>query len=133
MHAKFCPASNKLVSAKIFFDTGNVASQLQSATAPITETTDAANSNACDAVEAAAAAAQVAANEADALLDSLQMPQLANAVPTAITVHPPSRAVSVTSSDKEDCSSDESIDDVAGKLTTDAVGVPTRRSPRNKE
>jgi len=38
----------------------------------------------CDAVAAAAAAAQAAAHEADALLDSLQMPQLA-----AVSMVPP--------------------------------------------
>lgn len=122
MRAKFSPASNKLVSAELIFDSGRVASQLATAKAHTSETADR-----CDEV-AADAAAQAAANEADALLDSLQMPHL-NAVPAAITVMAHStatkEAVSVTCSEKEDASSDES--------TTENVGVAARRSTRLKD
>jgi len=62
--AKFCPASNKLISVVISFDTGAIVSQVN-LIKKVKESSEA---------EAAAAAAQVAANEADALLDSLQMP-----------------------------------------------------------
>mmetsp|Transcript_7349 Transcript_7349/g.17923 ORF Transcript_7349/g.17923 Transcript_7349/m.17923 type:complete len:698 (-) Transcript_7349:753-2846(-) len=62
--AKFCPASNKLISAVMSFDTGAIMSQVN-LIKKVKESSEA---------EAAAAAAQVAANEADALLDSLQMP-----------------------------------------------------------
>jgi len=109
MRAKFSPASNKLISAEILFDTGNIATHLQVFDAPKLE-------HQVEKSElVAAAAAQAVANEADALLDSLQMPQLGSAVPSAITVMPStgavrvnSVAVSVTSSDKDD-SSDESL------------------------
>lgn len=62
--AKFCPASNKLISVVMSFDTGAIVSQINL----INKVKESS------AAEAAAAAAQVAANEADALLDSLQMP-----------------------------------------------------------
>lgn len=62
--AKFCPASNKLISVVISFDTGAIVSQVN-LIKKVKESSEA---------EAAAAAAQVAASEADALLDSLQMP-----------------------------------------------------------
>lgn len=62
--AKFCPASNKLMSVVVYFDTGAIVSQVN-LIKKVKESSEA---------EAAAAAAQVAASEADALLDSLQMP-----------------------------------------------------------
>lgn len=62
--AKFCPASNKLISVVMSFDTGAIASQVNLIN-KVKENSEA---------EAAAAAARHAANEADALLDSLQMP-----------------------------------------------------------
>jgi len=64
IRAKFCPASNKLLSVVMSFDTGAIVSQVNLMN-KVKESSEA---------EAAAAAAQVAANEADALLDSLQMP-----------------------------------------------------------
>jgi len=110
MHAHFSPASNKLLSAKILFDTGCVKAQLQQLILPrVTDSNDInKTTDSCDAVAAAAAAAQAAANEADALLDSIQMPHLSAAVPSAITLT--STAVSVTSSEKGDSDSDESVD-----------------------
>ena len=124
MRAKFSPASNKLVSAELMFDSGSVASQFATAMKAHTLVTI----DKCDEVPAAVAAAQAAANEADALLDSLQMPHF-NAVPAAITVMAHAAAakevVSVTCSEKEDASSDES--------TTENVGVAARRSTRLKD
>jgi len=107
MTAKFSPASNKLISAEIMFDTGIVATQLQHFDAPKCE-----EDEHCDAVAAAAA------TKADAILDSLQMPQLGTAVPAAITVVPvpdgaASATVSITSTEKEE-HPEENID-VSGK------------------
>lgn len=123
MRAKFSPASNKLVSAELIFDSGGAASQLAAAIKGHTSVTV----DKCDEIAAAVAAAQAAANEADALLDSLQMPHL-NAVPAAITVmaHTASKeVVSVTCSEKDDTSSDESM--------AENVGVAARRSTRLKD
>jgi len=64
MKARFCPASNKLLSVVMSFDTGTIMSQVD-LIQKVKESSEA---------EAAVAAARVAANEADALLDSLQMP-----------------------------------------------------------
>ena len=123
MRAKFSPASNKLISAELVFDAGNVASQVVNHLMVHTST------DACDEVAAAAAAAQVAANEADALLDSLQMPHL-DMVPAAITLLPHSTtAVSVTSSEKEDGSSDESTAEACENTSS----LAKRRSTRVKD
>lgn len=123
MRAKFSPASNKLISVELIFDPGSVASQLEAAKAHTLVTADN-----CDEV-AAAAAAQAAANEADALLDSLQMPHL-HAVTATTTVMPQSAAVkdllSVTCSEKEDGSSDEDT------MERDGDAVTARRSTRLK-
>lgn len=132
MRAKFSPASNKLISAEITFDTGNVAAQLQLLDAPKTEP----ELNDCEMdnfhVAAEAAAAQAAANEADALLDSLQMPQLGAAVPAAITVGPTASSsegcIANAVSDKDD-SSDEGVED-SGVIE---AGGPSRRNIRRKE
>lgn len=127
------------------FDTGSVASQLQVFDSPKSEPED-DNDDAGDAVAAAAQAA-AAASEADALLDSIQMPQLGMSIPSAITMLPPAvtrspgeppapSAVSVTSSDKDD-SSDESLGDGTTTKTVSPIstegGVATRRSTRRKE
>mmetsp|Transcript_15058 Transcript_15058/g.21313 ORF Transcript_15058/g.21313 Transcript_15058/m.21313 type:complete len:755 (-) Transcript_15058:326-2590(-) len=132
MHAHFSPASNKLLSAKILFDTGCVKAQLQQLIVPqMLESADLnKGTDTCDAVAAAAAAAQAAANEADALLDSIQMPQLSAAVPSAITVLP-STAVSITSSEKGDSDSDESVD--GGMKQEQDNNCNTRRSTRLNE
>lgn len=60
IRACFCPASNKLLSANIVFDTGAVHSQMPELTNTYGD----------------AAAAQAASHQADAFLDSLQMPHL---------------------------------------------------------
>ena len=74
-------------------------------------------------MNAAAAAAQVAAHEADALLDSIQMPALK--VPANISLEGTKESHSVTCSE----SSDESTTDVPlGPL----AGVVARRSARQK-
>mmetsp|Transcript_16398 Transcript_16398/g.24281 ORF Transcript_16398/g.24281 Transcript_16398/m.24281 type:complete len:704 (-) Transcript_16398:402-2513(-) len=136
MRAKFCPASNKLVSAEFSFDSGIIAEQLRELI--VTRVVAApAPMDTCDAV-VAETAAHVAVTEADALLESLQMPQLdVGAVPTNITVHPSeslAAQVSVNGSDKESISSDESCEEMAGKgPESHASTVATRRSSRRKD
>ena len=88
--------------------------------------------------QAAATAAQVAANEADAILDSLNVPHIgASSVPANVSMVPPPSSsgsssgpgpASITDVEKED-SSDESNGDLdeAGK------GMTTRRVLRRKE
>ena len=68
IRACFCPASNKLVSACLMFDTGAVLSQLQ----------EILNTSGGATTAEAAAAAQAASHRADAILDSLQMPHMDN-------------------------------------------------------
>jgi hypothetical protein len=112
LRANFSPASNKLISASISYDTGIVLSQLHQLfdTTKITDP--------CDEVEAAVAA-QVAASEADAILDSLQMPHIEAAVPANVTVVPQSgsSAGSETSSDKGDSSDEDAPESPAGMTT----------------
>lgn len=105
LRAKFSPASNKLLSGNMTFDTGLVMSQLPQLK-QITTT------NHCDQIAAAAAAAQAASSQADAILDSLQMPQLESAIPSAVMVVPSAVSV-VSSADKSENSSDESDGDGA--------------------
>ena len=70
MRSLFSPASNKLISVDITFDTGSILHQLQlMGQTVVNYTTE-------DDVAEAALAAANAANEADALLDSIQMPQM---------------------------------------------------------
>lgn len=133
MRANFSPASNKLMSAEIQFDTGTVVDQLQDLIVARSYNDQMDSDFICDGI---AAAAQAAANEADALLDSLQMPHLGGSIPAAITVAPDtarSAAVSVTSFyDKSDSSSDESLEygkDHAGANSS----VSMRRSVRRLE
>lgn len=121
MRAKFSPASNKLISAELIFDAANFAAQFGNVKSRTTVPLDM-----CDEVAAAAAAAQAAAHEADALLDSIQMPAL-NAVPTTITVS----AASGKEADPHAVTCSESSDE----STTDAASGPhvaTRRSSRQK-
>jgi hypothetical protein len=116
MRAKFSPASNKLISAELIFDANNAATLFGNMQART-------STGKCDEVAAAAAAAQVAAHEADALLDSIQMPALK--VPANISLEGTKESHSVTCSE----SSDESTTDVPlGPL----AGVVARRSARQK-
>lgn len=142
MRAAFSPASNKLISAEIMFDTGTVAAQLQLLDAPKGELNDEHDICCGDVVAAAAAAAQAAANEADALLDSLQMPQLGSNVPSAINFVSSSSleegmSGANTVSDKDD-SSDEGFGDMSSnqfeseRPGTD-VDIANRRSSRRMD
>jgi len=112
IRAKFSPASNKLISATIAFDTGSVTSLLRKANETV----------GCDVAEEAVDAAQAAASQADALLDSIQMPRLSAPVPSAVTVVPPSSSSASSSSDKDDESTDTSVAEGAEpKETTSGV------------
>lgn len=90
----FSPASNKLLTSTMSFDSGIVVSQLRSLTGGMSEE------------NGALAAAHAAASQADAILDSLQMPMVS--VPSAVVV--PSSS-SDTSSDKGEVSCDDSVSD----------------------
>lgn len=128
LRATFSPASNKLVSAEMMFDTGRITSQLEllmppspvaspaiSASMPLvaqqipSPSTISLAPETCDAVAAAAAAAAAAANEADALLDSLQMPQLA-----AVSMLP---SIPIASVDEKPLSSEGSNAPVAAEAS----------------
>lgn len=80
-------------------------------------------------------AAQEAANQADAILDSLQMPRLTAPVPTAVTVvHPSSASSSSESSrdDKGEIESDDGSMDDGNKQESGNMRV-TRRTQRRME
>mmetsp|Transcript_5220 Transcript_5220/g.12487 ORF Transcript_5220/g.12487 Transcript_5220/m.12487 type:complete len:641 (+) Transcript_5220:203-2125(+) len=93
--AHFSPASNKLVSVSLAYDTGIVMSQVNQIKEGCTDEV---------------AAAQVAASEADAILDSLQMPHMPASVPSNVTVVPSTGAgpASITDAEKEDSSDERS-------------------------
>ncbi|CAJ1959085.1 unnamed protein product [Cylindrotheca closterium] len=97
--AHFSPASNKLISVSLAYDTGIVMSQVNQI-----------KEGSPDEV-----AAQVAASEADAILDSLQMPDMPGSVPSNVTVLPSTGSgpgpASITDAEKED-SSDESNEEI---------------------
>lgn len=108
----FSPASNKLISASITFDTGVVLSQLN---------------NRGQQQAPAQDAAEAAASQAGALLDSVQVPQLSVSVPAAVTVVPPSSSSSseASAADKDDSmSSDGSTSD---RQKPAENGMKTRR------
>jgi len=102
IRAKFSLASNKLISAVMRFDTSAIISQVNGI-AKLKESS---------LVDAAEVAAQVAANEADALLDSLQMPhfELPN-IPLKINYVAPSSVSSANSEDNSDDDKDEIEED----------------------
>ena len=106
LKANFSPASNKLISVTMTFDTGVLLSQINH----IFKASQGCNEE--------AAAAQ-AACEADAILDSLQMPS----VPSNVTVMPSvvsAGAASITDVEKED-SSDGSNGDSEEEVDTRAL------------
>jgi hypothetical protein len=98
---KFSPASNKLLSASLTFDTAILLSQIQRSQA-----------TGGHATAAEIAAAQAAASQADALLDSLQVPRIASSVPSAVNVVHNSSS-SEASSEKGDLDSDDEEGDKA--------------------
>lgn len=78
MKANFSPASNKLNSAELLFDTGCITSQARSLiTTPTVVTTSQILSSALSVTDKTNSAdVEMAVNDADALLDSLQMPHV---------------------------------------------------------
>lgn len=103
LSAKFSPASNKLISVEMSFDTGAIISQINHVFNNYHQDEH------CEHEDADAA--QFAASEADAILDSLQMPHIPTAsVPTNVNVVPVS-AASITDGENSH-SSDESNGDV---------------------
>mmetsp|Transcript_17561 Transcript_17561/g.23224 ORF Transcript_17561/g.23224 Transcript_17561/m.23224 type:complete len:901 (+) Transcript_17561:287-2989(+) len=139
MRSTFSPASNKLITVDLLFDTGLVSQQLKRlviqhvvpAPATIQQPVPILSTDNCDAVAAAAAAAQAAAHEADALLDSLQMPQLAavSMVPPIVVAAPVpvtepcgiAAVASATAVSVADSSSDESIEDNHNTTMNDVI------------
>jgi CheY-like chemotaxis protein len=119
----FSPASNKLVSACLIFDGGALVAQLGSK--PTSEVTS--------PQETLDEAAQAAANEADAILDSLQMPQMNVLVPSNMVSVVPSSSASEGSLDKGD-SCDESFgdhqSDKQDSQDSTTSGMTTRRVQR---
>lgn len=105
--AHFSPASNKLISVSLSYDTGIVVFQVNQILKQ--------KEGCCDEV----VAAQVAASEADAILDSLQMPHMPASVPSNVTVVPAGGVgpgpASITDVEKED-SSDESNGETVEKI-----------------
>lgn len=108
MRGKFSPASNKLLSANVTCDTGAVLMQLKKMAGP---------STAMDPM--CFNAAQAAACQADAILDSLQMPCLST-VPASVIVNP-SCSSSDGASDKGELDSDDSIGEPSEKMDTPAT------------
>lgn len=107
VRGKFSPASNKLLSASLTCDTGAVLIQLQKLSGPPAQVDPAFFE-----------AAQVAACQADAILDSLQMPCLSASVPTAVIVDASSSS-SEGSCDKGELDSDESDGEPSGKYSVE--------------
>jgi hypothetical protein len=116
--AKFSPASNRLISAKLCFDTGAVLASVDKKT-----------------LLGGDAAAVEAANQADALLDSLEMPHMAS-VSKKVSVVPSTSSSSESSCKSEEDSSIESAANQDGIGRTDLderstdKELTTRRSQR---
>ena len=90
MKSSFSPASNKLITVDITFDTGTLVQQVQALADAQKSTTD---------------AAMAAANDADALLDSLQMPPIFNNKEKSEATTNDGGPVSVSSDDGEQSTS----------------------------
>ncbi|GKY99288.1 hypothetical protein MPSEU_000883900 [Mayamaea pseudoterrestris] len=116
--AKFSPASNKLITAKIAFDTGVVSSMMNSNRRGHVSREDASDE---------------AANQANAILDSLEMPHVAPATKSA-TIVPASEASYKSCDDSSDESSASQLDNKHEKAldqqTPTNKSVVTRRSQR---
>ena len=104
MRGKFSPASNKLLFANMLCDTGAILIQLQKFSGP-------SGKDSLECFDAHAAASQ-----ADAILDSLQMPRLPASVSTTFIVDPSSSS-SEGSIDKSELDSDESDGEPGDKLS----------------
>ena len=124
MKANFSPASNKLNSAELLFDTGCVTSQARSLiTTPTVVTTSQILSSALSVTDKTTSAdVDMAVNDADALLDSLQMPHVTSSGNM-------STVVSTASMDGTNTPAISSCDE--GEVSESAQSGPaTRRSTR---
>ena len=124
MKANFSPASNKLNSAELLFDTGCVTSQARSLiTTPTVVTTSQILSSALSVTDRKNNAdVDMAVNDADALLDSLQMPHVTSSGNM-------STVVSTASMDGTNTPAISSCDE--GEVSESAQSGPaTRRSTR---
>jgi hypothetical protein len=121
IRAKFSPASNKLISIVMMFDTGVIMSQVNHIV-----------KSSVHEVDAATAAAQHAASEADAILDSLQMPHIE---PSSMPVNVvPLSSGSSTGSDGENKGLDSSDEDKEdSEFGDDSHSMPTRRVLRRND
>ncbi len=113
LRGKFCPASNKLVFASMSFDTGRIQSKMggsKTLGVPVNSAADIA-----------------AAQAADAILDSLEMPRLAVPVmvPSAVNVVHSSCSSADDSSDKGELDSDDSV---SGDIKSSLIGGITTTS-----
>eukprot|EP00561_Arcocellulus_cornucervis_P012188 CAMPEP_0185799938 /NCGR_PEP_ID=MMETSP1322-20130828/602_1 /TAXON_ID=265543 /ORGANISM="Minutocellus polymorphus, Strain RCC2270" /LENGTH=790 /DNA_ID=CAMNT_0028495545 /DNA_START=404 /DNA_END=2776 /DNA_ORIENTATION=- len=124
MKANFSPASNKLNSAELLFDTGCISSQARNLiTTPTVVTTSQILSSALSVTDKTTSAdVDMAVNDADALLDSLQMPHVTSGGNM-------STVVSTASMDGTNTPAISSCDE--GELSEAAPNGPaTRRSTR---
>ena len=124
MKANFSPASNKLNSAELLFDTGCITSQARSLiTTPTVVTTSQILSSALSVTDKTTSAhVDMAVNDADALLDSLQMPHVTSSGNM-------STVVSTASMDGTNTPAISSCDE--GEVSESAQSAPaTRRSTR---
>ena len=124
MKANFSPASNKLNSAELLFDTGCITSQARSLiTTPTVVTTSQILSSALSVTDKTTSAdVDMTVNDADALLDSLQMPHVTSSGNM-------STIVSTASMDGTNTPAISSCDE--GEVSESAQNAPaTRRSTR---
>ena len=124
MKANFSPASNKLNSAELLFDTGCITSQARSLiTTPTVVTTSQILSSALSVTDKTTSAhVDMVVNDADALLDSLQMPHVTSSGNM-------STVVSTASMDGTNTPAISSCDE--GEVSESAQSAPaTRRSTR---
>jgi hypothetical protein len=125
MKANFSPASNKLNYAELLFDTGRVTSQTRSLiTTPTVVTTSQILSSALSVTDKTTSAdVDMAVNDADALLDSLQMPHVTSSGNM-------STVVSTASMDGTSTPAISSCDEGEVAEENAASGPATRRSAR---
>ena len=91
IRGKFCPASNKLLSAQVTCDTGAVLLQLHAFGSPAAE----------EKATKQASVSQVAMEQADSVIKSIEVPRLPTQVPVSVIVHPSSSSSSEGSCDDE--------------------------------
>lgn len=123
IRGKFCPASNKLLSAQVTCDSGAILLQLNSfGTQESTET--AANNK-------SVSVSQVAMEQADSVIKSIQVPHLPTQVPVSVLVHPSSSSSEGSCDDEsesEQASGDKNISSKNVSSTKGAMSPPATRN-----